>query len=412
MAYNDEWQERLARQEKEREEQLEQLKLEKQLTIKKMTKLVTGSILGLFLMVFLFKSCERIDAGHVGVKVNQYGDNKGVDDVTVGLEKWFKQNLPFNCIKTFSDINIDNNFKNIGLVLGWDDRFKRLFLTKRDYKIVKNPVGKPELKFNRVDGFYTQSDPNAVKVEVPFSDTAYFKDCSFTVAYSPLTETWISYYSFKPNYYITYNDYFQTGLNYPIDPSEKGLWSHVPFTSSYQVFYGKLYPFTVEYPILSALSQSSISTIEYWLEARKYYNQWDFSDAFGTGFNKAIVYNATQNTGLLNLNHQKNNDLSQQVKFPKYNLASTDVLQTEIGGKWAFNYLYNIVKNEQSILPVWLNDISNVDKFLNNTLLNYKPTFKDRMRGDYFLVRLSQDIESRFKLLFRFAFDERDFYEQ
>jgi regulator of protease activity HflC (stomatin/prohibitin superfamily) len=26
-------------------------------------------------------SCERIDAGHVGVKVNQYGDNKGVDDV-------------------------------------------------------------------------------------------------------------------------------------------------------------------------------------------------------------------------------------------------------------------------------------------------------------------------------------------
>ena len=81
MAYNDEWSERLARQKKEREEQLEQLKLEKQLTIKKMTKLVTGSIVGLFLMVFLFKSCERIDAGHVGVKVNQYGDNKGVDDV-------------------------------------------------------------------------------------------------------------------------------------------------------------------------------------------------------------------------------------------------------------------------------------------------------------------------------------------
>jgi regulator of protease activity HflC (stomatin/prohibitin superfamily) len=34
-----------------------------------------------FTLVFLFFSCERIDAGHVGVKVNQYGDNKGVDDV-------------------------------------------------------------------------------------------------------------------------------------------------------------------------------------------------------------------------------------------------------------------------------------------------------------------------------------------
>lgn len=35
-----------------------------------------------FTLVFLFFSCERIDAGHVGVKVNLYGDNKGVSDVT------------------------------------------------------------------------------------------------------------------------------------------------------------------------------------------------------------------------------------------------------------------------------------------------------------------------------------------
>jgi regulator of protease activity HflC (stomatin/prohibitin superfamily) len=33
-------------------------------------------------MIFSFTGCERIDAGHVGVKVNLYGDGKGVDDVT------------------------------------------------------------------------------------------------------------------------------------------------------------------------------------------------------------------------------------------------------------------------------------------------------------------------------------------
>ena len=32
--------------------------------------------------IFAFVGCERIDAGHVGVKVNLYGDGKGVDDVT------------------------------------------------------------------------------------------------------------------------------------------------------------------------------------------------------------------------------------------------------------------------------------------------------------------------------------------
>jgi regulator of protease activity HflC (stomatin/prohibitin superfamily) len=73
--------ERFARIEKEREELLQQTKLEQQLKIKKMVKVIGASVLGFFLLVVLFNSCERVDAGHVGVKVNMYGDNKGVDDV-------------------------------------------------------------------------------------------------------------------------------------------------------------------------------------------------------------------------------------------------------------------------------------------------------------------------------------------
>ena len=79
MSYlsDDIWAQRQAEIEKERE----QLKLEQQLKIKKMVKAISASVLGFILLVVLFNSCERIDAGHVGVKVNQYGDNKGVDDV-------------------------------------------------------------------------------------------------------------------------------------------------------------------------------------------------------------------------------------------------------------------------------------------------------------------------------------------
>ena len=62
--------------------QMEQeFNLNQQLKTKKMTKTIVSSIVGFFLLTTLFFSCERIDAGHVGVKVNQYGDNKGVDDV-------------------------------------------------------------------------------------------------------------------------------------------------------------------------------------------------------------------------------------------------------------------------------------------------------------------------------------------
>lgn len=39
--------------------------------------------IGAFLIVTVFfAGCERIDAGHVGIKVNLYGDGRGVDDVT------------------------------------------------------------------------------------------------------------------------------------------------------------------------------------------------------------------------------------------------------------------------------------------------------------------------------------------
>lgn len=48
----------------------------------KTIKLIFGAVLGIVLMSFIFASCERIDAGHVGVKVNLYGDGKGIDDMT------------------------------------------------------------------------------------------------------------------------------------------------------------------------------------------------------------------------------------------------------------------------------------------------------------------------------------------
>jgi regulator of protease activity HflC (stomatin/prohibitin superfamily) len=59
----------------------EEIKLQKQLKQKQIMRNILIGVGLFFTLTFLFFSCERIDAGHVGVKVNQYGDNKGVDDV-------------------------------------------------------------------------------------------------------------------------------------------------------------------------------------------------------------------------------------------------------------------------------------------------------------------------------------------
>jgi regulator of protease activity HflC (stomatin/prohibitin superfamily) len=63
--------------------QLEQEFNEKQAQkAKVMIKSILGGVIALVVVIFLMASCERIDAGHVGVKVNLYGDDKGVADVT------------------------------------------------------------------------------------------------------------------------------------------------------------------------------------------------------------------------------------------------------------------------------------------------------------------------------------------
>jgi regulator of protease activity HflC (stomatin/prohibitin superfamily) len=62
--------------------QIEQEFIQKQKNkTKVMIKSILGGVIAVVVVVFLMASCERIDAGHVGVKVNQYGDNKGVDDI-------------------------------------------------------------------------------------------------------------------------------------------------------------------------------------------------------------------------------------------------------------------------------------------------------------------------------------------
>ena len=45
-------------------------------------KLILSVICVSIALTFLLNSCERIDAGHVGVRVNLYGTGKGVGDIT------------------------------------------------------------------------------------------------------------------------------------------------------------------------------------------------------------------------------------------------------------------------------------------------------------------------------------------
>lgn len=227
------------------------------------------------------------------------------------------------------------------------------------------------------------------------------QDASFTLAYSPLTKTWISYYDFKPAYYVNHFNYFQTGINYGKDESEFGLWSHLLTNKSYQVFYGKRYPFTIELPIKEVFANRVLQNVEYWFESRRYHNDYDYAENSQVGFTKAWVYNNTNNSGQLNLYLAEKNNRYQQLQFPKFHVNSMDILTTNNDKKWTFNYFFNQVKNELNNVPIWNYDVNAIDKVINEKAISYNRRMQDRLRGDWFFVRLSQDKESRFKNIFK-----------
>lgn len=80
-------------------------------------------------------------------KVDSNGRN--LTEVTPGLRNWFKEHLQMKIIRSriynadtdaeLSYYDIDNKFFGIGLSMGWDNRFKRVLITKKDYMPVGNP---------------------------------------------------------------------------------------------------------------------------------------------------------------------------------------------------------------------------------------------------------------------------------
>jgi len=321
-----------------------------------------------------------------------------------GMRNWFKENLPFKILRGvvgLSDTDLDNNFNGLGISGVWDSRLRRVLITKRDFTVkeqYKNLVG-----FRSSDRkFYLIADNTVIET----NNTTYFEDASFTISYSPLYDAWSSFHPYKPDYYIGYNNYFQSGYNFPT----ASLWSHLLTNKSFQVFNGVKTPWIIEYPNQNKFISKVSQSIEYWLDVRRYHNEWDYAAKTDLGFNKAWVYNNSGNSGQLNLTNTIKNNRYQLTQYPRITGNVFEILQTPYDKKFTFNDFYNRVRDELSNVPVWLNDVNNIKTTLNLKAFNFANRKADRIRGDWNIVRLQQDVETRFKMIFKWGLNKNNFY--
>lgn len=330
----------------------------------------------------------------------------GLDELTKdGMNNWFKENLPFNIKKDFPLYTIiDNNLNGIGLHYCFDKRFSRILITKLDYKALSK-----EIKYNKVENFFYVLE-NGVTKRVAFNNPKYFCNKSWTISYSFKAKSWTSYHSYHPLYYVENINTFDSGIWQPAVISGAlgkyaKQYTHNATNKSYQVFYGKLEPFIVEVQSKQSLTNNTLNSIEYYLDVIRYHNEFDTFHNRDKTFNKAIIYNESQTSGLLNLVPANEDDLSQIAEYPKRTADGYAILISNSENTWQFNDFYDVAASQRNNVPLFNYDCNNVNKQLNYKALDYaKPdVVRESLRHRVCKVRLINDKESRYKFIFNYA---------
>jgi len=327
---------------------------------------------------------------------------------------WFKENLPFQILKDFPEADVDVPSLGIGIVMGWDERFERIFITKLDYRVrlqYRTGTTKVEYITDRLDPDYRYYvlNTNGVRTRIDFSQKEYFENKSWTVAYSPKLKNFISFYSFLPNFFIPQLGHFQTIITTPLGSS---LWNHNLSPYIYQTYYGKLYPYIIEYLVNSLPANSILNSVSLVQDIQEYYSKYEYYSLGTTNnknvanFTKAIVYNREQSSGIINLIPEIFGNTRQKLMYPKVTPQGIDTIISRRENKYTFNGFWNLAAQANG-QPLWTTKWEDlqadyfIDKMPNvKAVRNVGVAFqKNKIKADFTKVRLIQDKYNRYKFV-------------
>lgn len=310
-----------------------------------------------------------------------------------GMDVWFKEHLPLKFTKQFPNfVNSDNPYNGVGVHWGYDSKYRRVILTKKDYVQADGVNLTYDAETNTFDGLTFQEQV----------DNGNLKDISWTLTYKPETGSWESYMSYTPNYYINHSNYFQSGVNSNDDTF--GLWSHLLTNRSYRVFYGQKFPYVFEYPVKNEYLSKQLESFNWNAQLRRHHNEYDFAVIEENPFTAVTIYNNYENSGKL-IPIKNNGTLAQLSKYPITNSDNTqDVLVSYDNYRYNLNYFYNRVRSNKNNQPIWLWDENQIDKEINPKAVSFfgKKTL-ERLKGNFFMVRLERDGNTNYDLDFRWS---------
>lgn len=303
-----------------------------------------------------------------------------------GVDKFLTEFLGFQLNKAFPEYNIDNNFNGVGLHGVYDTKYKRLIITKLDYKpIVSNIL----LKNGSFEWNNTQ---------IELTDTRYFCNYSFTISYSFKTNTWVSLHTYLPEYYVPEADYFYSG-------NLSSLWQHNTSINKFNNFYGSIHPYILEYPYAYSFNDEILQNIQDYSKVLQYNDFRELIETNNYYFNKFIGWSNQQSTGLTELVMSPKNNMFLKKQYPKYNLDSKSVLVSKSDSFYNINTFWDMIKDTKK--SVWLKSCTSLSEYkvLNQDNHDYtKRSFKKApLRGKELHLRFILDDRDDIKIISGFT---------
>jgi hypothetical protein len=298
-----------------------------------------------------------------------------------GLRVWFSDHLKSKLLADFPGFELSSNpVMGIGCMAIYDPTRDIAYFLKKDYKLRDEYKGK--LTYLKDNIFLLRG-----RSRVLLGDPTYFEDASFTISYDPKNQGWISYHNWKPDFVLpsSVNFYTATGGS---------LWKHNDRSDLFCNFYGVDYPFEVEFPITTGQDEMTLRSLEYILECRKFYNQ-DSHHLLDFNFDRAMIYNSEQHSGLLKLFPKPKNNPYASLDNPAVSLNSVDTYYSKTGNKYRLNEFFDLTRTrsefDEQYIPMWETSANGFQKQINNRYISYSksPLQRKRFRhySNYVILR-------------------------
>ena len=326
---------------------------------------------------------------------------QGATDLTAfgsGVQRFMTDHLAFEIVRYYPDAQIDNSFKGLGLSGVYDSKYDRVIITKLDYIPQPDYVG--VITYNS-----TTNEFYVGETIVYLTDLTYFCNKSWTLSFNMNTKSWVSFHSYLPNYYIGDNNFYYSGK-----PSV-GMWRHLTSELVNNNFYGTIVPYIIEYPFAYEYHDEILQNVKDYTRAYQYlpipdgvYNDNAKIQTDDYYFNKAVLYNGQQSTGLLKLVKKPMHNLAAYNQYPIYNTDSKTILFTKSDSFYQYNTFWNVVKDKTQTLFNTTCESLSIDRVINESNMDYgtRSYRKDPLRAKGLLIRHILDDRSDIHMVSQF----------